>query len=379
MFRASRLMLLSFALLIGALASVSVSAQESVQVTSQPDEVAIFYNNVAFVQDTVQLPTGTSVQIALPDQVYADTLIVRENGRRVMNYSLVQENRLLVEWDSAETGDSRQVTLQYLMGGMSWKPKYDMFINGQDTDKVGFDFFAEIYNSTFESDNVRVKLIAGSVALNNAYPVEQAADVAMNQTVAGYAEAAPTLPSMTGSTTIQYVYDAGTIALDTVGTQYIGLLSSELSVRKVNLWNANYDSQVYAIYKVLNDSDIPLADGQVHSYQDNIFLGSDALELTPIGSEGSVTVGMLQNVRVNRTENRVSLNTIFYSEEVNVTLEMSNFSDSEITIDVVDYYPTEARDYTFSTDPETQGDNLYRWSVTIPAGETRTITYKYKI
>jgi hypothetical protein len=379
MFRAPRLMLLSLALLIGSLAAVSVSAQESVQVTSQPDEIAIFYNNVAFVQDTVQLPTGTSVQIALPDQVYAETLIVRENGRRVMNYNLVQENRLLVEWDSTATGDSRQVTLQYLMGGMSWVPKYDLFINGQDVDKVGFDFFAEIHNSTFESENVRVKLIAGSVALNTAYPTEYAPEPAMNQTVAGYADAAPPAPTMTGSTTIQYVYDAGEMALDTEGTQYVGLLSTDLAVRKINLWNANYDSQVYAIYKVMNDSDIPLADGQVHSYQDNIFLGADALELTPISSEGSVTVGMLQNVRVNRTENRTSLNTIFYSEEVNVTLEMSNFSDEAVTIDVVDYYPTDGRDYTFSQDPEKQGDNLYRWSVTIPAGETQTITYKYKI
>jgi len=117
----------------------------------------------------------------------------------------------------------------------------------------------------------------------------------------------------------------------------------------------------------------------VHSYQDNIFLGTDGLELTPISSEGSVTVGVLQNVRVSRTENRVSLNTLFYSEEVDVTLELSNFSDTEVTIDVVDTYPTDGRDYTFSQDPEIQGDNLYRWAVTIPAGETMTITYKYKI
>jgi len=372
-------MLLSLALLIGGLASISVSAQESVQVTSQPDEIAIFYNNIAFVQDTVQLPTGTSVQIALPEQVYAETLIVRENGRRVMNYNLVQENRLLVEWDSAATGDSRQVTLQYLMAGLSWTPKYDLFITGQDVETVGFDFFAEIHNTTFSSENVRVKLIAGSVALSTGYPTDAAPGAAMNQAIAGYAEAAPAQPNMTGSTTIQYVYNAGEMALDTMGTRYVGLLSTDLAVRKINLWNANYDSQVYAIYKVKNESDIPFADGVVHSYQDNIFLGTDGLELTPISSEGSVTVGVLQNVRVSRTENRVSLNTLFYSEEVDVTLELSNFSDTEVTIDVVDTYPTDGRDYTFSQDPEIQGDNLYRWAVTIPAGETMTITYKYKI
>jgi hypothetical protein len=265
------------------------------------------------------------------------------------------------------------------MGGLSWTPKYDLFINGQDAEKVDFDFFAEIHNSTFTADEVHVKLIAGNVALGNAYPADANTAPAMNQVVAGYAESAPAQPMLSGSTTIQYVYEAGTMALDTVGTRYVGLLSTNLAVRKVNLWNANYDSQVYAIYKVKNDSTIPFADGMVHSYQDNIFLGSDGLELTPINSEGSVTVGTLQNVRVNRTENRETLNTIFYSEQVNVTLELSNFSDDEITIDVVDYYPTDGRDYVFDVKPETQGDNLYRWTVTIPAGETTKITYQYKV
>jgi len=378
MFRAiPRFLLLSVLLLIGGL--VSVSAQESVQVTSKPDEVDIFYNNIAFVKDTMQLPTGASVQIALPDQVYADTLIVRENGRRVMDYSLVQDSRLLVEWDSTATGDTREVTLQYRMGGLSWVPKYDMFLTSQDVDHVDFDFFAEIHNSTFTADSVLVKLVAGNVGLTTAFAGDFAAGASMNQTVAGYdTAAAPQTPTLTGSTTIQYIYEAGTMALDTTGTRYIGLLSTNLAVRKVNLWNANYDAQVYAIYKVKNESNIPLADGLVHSYQDNIFLGSDAIELTPISSEGSVTVGTLQNVRVNRTENRTSLNTIFYSEQVDVTLELNNYGADPVTIDVVDTYPTGGRDYTFSQEPGKQGDNQYRWTVTLAPGETVKITYQYK-
>lgn len=379
MFRTSaRLVLLGAALLVSGLASVAVNAQEAVQVISQPDEVAIFYNNIASVKDTLQLPSGSSVQIALPDQVYPQTLIVRENGKRVMNYNLVQQNRLMVEWDSTATGDTREVTLQYLMGGLSWTPKYDLFIEGQDAQSVGLDFFAEIHNTTFEADAVRVKLIAGNVAFGSMYPGDERAGASMNQTVAGYAEAAPMQPQLNGSTTIQYVYEAGTIALSTAGTQYVGLLSTDVAVRKVNLWNAGYDSQVYAIYKIKNDSNIPFADGMVNSYQDNIFLGSDGLELTPISSEGSVTVGTLQNVRVNRTENNTTVSSIFYSEQVDVTLELSNYGTSETVIEVVDSYPTDGRDYTFSSEPEKQGDNLYRWSVTIPAGETVTLTYQYK-
>jgi hypothetical protein len=358
---------------------MQVQAQEIVQVTSQPDEVGIFYNGIASVRDTMQLPTGGRLQIALPAGVYPQTLIVRENNQRVMDYRLIQDSRLLLEWDSPISSTSREVTLQYLMSGLGWTPKYDMFITGQDATTVDFDFFAEIHNTSLTADAVKVSLIAGNVGLGDMYAPEFAAAApAMNQAIAGYAEVEEQA-SLTGGTTIQYIYEVGTIALDATGTRYVGLLSTPLPVRKVNLWNANYDSQVYAIYKVKNEATIPFADGLVHSYQDNMFLGTDGLELTPVGSEGSVTVGTLQNVRVNRTENRTSVNSLFYSYDVDVTLELNNYSDTEVTIDVVDYYPSGGRDYVFTTEPETQGDNLYRWTVTIPAGETVKLTYKYKV
>lgn len=289
------------------MSGLTAHAQESVQVTSQPDEVAIFYNNVAFVRDTVQLPGGTTVQIALPDQVYAETLIVREDGRRVMNYTLEREGRLLIEWDSTSTEDTRTVTLQYLIAGLSWAPKYDLFIEGQEAGRVGFDFFAEIQNSVLNSEAVNVRLIAGSVALSTAYDGGYAAAPAMNQVVAGYAEAAPPPPVLTGSTTIQYIYEAGTLALETGETQYLGLLSTDLAARRLNLWNASYDAQVYSIYKVTNETDLPFADGLVRSYQDGMFLGTDGIELTPITSEGSVTVGTLQKrARKSHGEPRIA-------------------------------------------------------------------------
>lgn len=360
-------------------AGMQAQAQEIVQVASQPDEVGIFYNNIAAVRDTMRLPTGGRLQIALPDGIYPETLIVRENNLRVMDYRLIQEGRLLLEWDSPISSVSREVTLQYLMSGLGWTPKYDMFITGQNAETVDFDFFAEIHNSSLTADAVKVSLIAGSVGLGDMYAADsRAAAPSMNQSIAGYA-AVDEQPVLTGSTTIQYIYEVGTMALTPTGTRYIGLLSTPLAVRKINLWNANYNSQVYSIYKVKNDSTLPFANGLARSYQDNMFLGTDGLELTPIGSEGSITVGTLQNVRVKRSENRTSINSLFYNYEVEVNLELNNYSDDEITIEVVDYYPSGGYDYVFSAEPETQGDNLYRWTVTIPAGETVNLTYTYKL
>jgi len=44
----------------------------------------------------------------------------------------------------------------------------------------------------------------------------------------------------------------------------------------------------------------------------------------------------------------------------------------------VDWYPAEALDFQFSLEPERQGGNIFRWEITLEAGETRTIMYQFK-
>jgi len=44
----------------------------------------------------------------------------------------------------------------------------------------------------------------------------------------------------------------------------------------------------------------------------------------------------------------------------------------------VDRYPADAIEFEFSSEPQRDAGNLLRWLVTIPPGETITITYRFK-
>jgi hypothetical protein len=57
---------------------------------------------------------------------------------------------------------------------------------------------------------------------------------------------------------------------------------------------------------------------------------------------------------------------------------MSNFGGDDIQIEVVDRYPADAIEFDYSAEPQPDAGNLLRWIVTIPAGETKTITYRFK-
>ncbi|MCL4251405.1 MAG: hypothetical protein KJ065_24855, partial [Anaerolineae bacterium] len=161
---------------------------------------------------------------------------------------------------------------------------------------------------------------------------------------------------------------------------YDQLFCGNLPARRLLLWNAPSDRQVATIYKVENASGVPLTEGIVRSYQADLFVGSDFIEFTPVGSEGSVTVGGLQDVRVDRVE------TVTYHDEWpsdqdtlhEITLTMSSFSTDAIALEVVDFYPPGASKFEFSAVPEFEPGNLLRWQVNVPAGETVEIVYSFR-
>ncbi len=319
-----------------------------------------------------------NVRILLPQQVYPDTLVLREDGRRVPDYRLDQSSgQIAVQWTSASTSEVRQVTLDYLLSGVGWSPKYDLWLGDAAATTADLDFFAEIRNPVLTLDHVALKLVAGRVDVSQA--VDDFARATANQYLAGYADEAQNTASFTGTATIQHVYDIGSLDAEPGETVYTQLESGTRPVRRLHLWNAAASNQVTVIYKVRNNSELPFAEGIVRSYQDGLFVGSDGIELTPIGSEGSVTVGSLQNVRVNRSETVRALDGPSDRDDLHeVTLTLENFGDEDAEIEVVDQYPPSALEFEFSSEAQREGDNVLRWVVTVPAGGKTEITYSYK-
>lgn len=357
-------------------------ANDDIFYTTQPDSLAVFLNNIAYAQDTLQLPADANVQIILSNEIYRDTLLVYENDARVPNYRLNHaDGRAVLRWKTGNATDLRQVRLEYLIAGISWQPKYDMWI--LDKENVQFDFFAEIQNSSFTLDEVDVKLIAGHV--DTSQQLSTINTVTTNQYIAGYDVANEVniggagQPTLTGSADIQHIYSAGALTAEPGDFIYTAMLQKQMVARRVFLWNAHTDHQVTLIYKVKNDSDLPLAQGTVRSYENGLFLGSDFIEVTPIGSEGSVTVGGLQNMRVNRDETRTSVGGDYDRDTLHeVELTATNFSDEPIELDIVDSYSSEAILFEFGEEPERQTGNLLRWTVILEPGASITINYEYR-
>lgn len=353
-----------------------IAHAQQLQVVSHPNRVYVFQNDVAYVQDVLSLPGGAEVQLVLPPTAMVDTLILRENGARVVNYSVRHDSQIIISWQSETSDDLREISAEYLLQGMSWRPKYDMILN-DETASANFDFFAEIQNSALTLDNVETFLVAGSVGTSQI--LSDSSFRATNQLYA--AEDLANLGSSSASVetvTIQHVYELGTTSVPANETLYTHIVSGELPARRVLLWNAATDQQVTVIYKVKNETTQPFSPGVVRSYRDGLILGSDAVERTPIGSEGSITVGTLPDVRVSRGQTSQQENTTdYFDTRQSVTLEMTNFGDETIEIEVIDFSPENAIDFQFGREPSFETNNVLRWVFVLEPGQTIETTYNY--
>ena len=366
-------------LLSGMTAGASAAQSGSqISYTSQPDQLAIFLNNIAFARDTVSLPGGVDVRVVLPDTVFPDTIILRENGKRVPDYRLDrQTGQLALQWQSTTDSSLRDVTLEYLLGGVSWRPTYDMWL-GADTDEVvDLDFFAEIVDNALRLDGVETQLVAGLVDLTSS--IDVVSELSANQRLGGFADSDILVTSPTGQVDIQHVYDVGSITAEPGDTVYSQMVGETLPARRLHLWNAQAREQVTVIYKVKNESAEPFAEGVVRSYQDGLFIGSDFIELTPVGSEGSVTVGHLQDVRVKREESRIAIDIGRFDYLHEVELTISNFTDTTVHLDVVEHRRPEAEDLQFSIQPQMEAGNIMRWQISVEPGDEMVITYDFKV
>jgi hypothetical protein len=361
--------------------ATSADAPE-ISYTSQPDELAVFLNGIAYARDELTLPGGAAARVILPETAYTDTLILREDGERVSPYRVGRgSGQLAVEWQSQPGAAVRDVTLEYLLGGVGWTPRYDLWLAADEASStdtsVQLDALAEIVNGAITMDDVSTRLVAGEV--DPAMAVDAMSQISANQYIAGYQEPAAVAPAPTGSLDIQHVYDVGRLTADPGEVVSLRLFGGDLPARRLHLWNAQTDDRVSVIYKVTNESPAPFADGIVRAYQDGLFIGSDAIELTPVGGEGSVTVGTLPDVRASRAESSTAVAGDEFRYRNEVQLTVSDFGAQPVSLEIVDQLPPEAEELGASLQPERTAGNLLRWRVTVEPSDTLVITYDYKV
>ena len=149
---------LVFTVLVSSLFMVAVSAQERVTYVTQPDEVTVFLNGVAYVRDTISLSNNADVSISLPPNMFEDTLIVKENGVPATRYSINAPTGVrTLNIGSGESDGHRDITLEYLATGISWQPNYTMNLTSTDDTQVQFSYYAALRNDSFTLDDAVVK------------------------------------------------------------------------------------------------------------------------------------------------------------------------------------------------------------------------------
>jgi hypothetical protein len=403
----------------------STAGQDQINYISRPDELTIFLNDVVFVRDVLRVPLGSETQIVLPAQIVPDTISLYDDSGHIPLYTITAQSGqyvLIVRDEQAEGGseDIRNLTLEYIAyGGIRWKPLYNLRLDTENVENVEFDFFAAIQNDSFTLEDTQINLAAGVVNVEGQqappafYDQNQGFnDMRATATAPSTAFNTPTptgtpLPSPTPASqitpppppvnvtpeaeafaplTTQYIYRLEPLTAEPGETLYAELLETEFPARQVLLWNAYSDGQASVIYKVRNTSDIALTAGIVRTYQDGLFTGSDEIEYTSPGGEGSVTMGPLQDMRVQRETTQIIVPAENPGDEngqdmqVEVSLKLTNFSPFALEIEVTDVFPAQAFAFAFSdAEAERQGGNVLRWLVTVPAGEEVTIRYQYRM
>lgn len=364
--------LLAVVILVSAFAPAAL-AQGTLLIESEPDAAALYLGDLAYLHDEFTLPAGLAAQVVLPGSAIIDSLVITEGGARVPGYRVqTVEGRPAVQWEPAAGEGERAVVLDYLATGAGWSPIYDMTILAPDQVRMGFE--ARVFSTGLTLDGVDLRLVAGMPGGSSYTP-----NMTITQSNVGYFnEQEQGATSVGGSVEIAYVYPLGTQSLGPGETLRWNLVAGDLDARRLLVWDARVGQRVDVIYKVNNSTDVPFVEGSVRAYQDGLYVGEDPIEWTPVGSEGSVTVAGLSNVRVRRTESVEMIGTVRddrYQHEI--ILAVTNHGDEAIDMTVLDEWNVYGFDYTYSAEPVRQGNNVLRWAVSVPAGETLEITYGF--
>jgi hypothetical protein len=366
---------LALVIMLGAVGVLPVAAQDgTVTFHSQPDSVALYQGDMAYVRDVISIPAGMAARIVLPASALRDSLVMTTGETRLRSYRLTTPEAggpLAVQIDAAAGNEARELTLAYLVSGLGWRPLYDMDVMG--TDRVQFGFDAELHNTVFDLVDVDVRLVAGMPGADSSRQPQ----MTVTQMNTLYAEPVAA-GAMTGAVAINHVYPIGTQTLRRGETLRWSLFYDELDARRLLVWDARFGQRTDVIYKVTNESDVPFVAGAVYAYEDGLYVGQDAIEWTPSGGEGNVTIGGLSTIRVRRTESVEEIGT-FANDRYRhtVVLAITNHGGEDIDLQVLDEWNRAGQDFTFSEEPARQGNNVLRWELAIPAGEQVEITYTY--
>ena len=357
---------------------------------SVPDSVVIYQGNMALVKDEMKIYSGKEVQVILPPQAVTSTVEIVDGGKKIERFKFKSQadrsarGGSLLSWKSPRTGE-RKITLSYMMQGMSWTPIYIMKILGDD--KVAMQYRVGIRNDTDASSLVDMRLVSGEIGspstgsgiyyrqLNNAQFKVSAYERA--QSVGRLSQSSPYI----GATKISahYTYKLPNAPLEKKGITFVTLQDRKFNAKREYVWVTTTGQKVDIVYTVANNSGQPFAQGLVNVFKNGIFVGSDLIEWTPSGAKGHVTIGSAVDVQAEKTVDIDYVKERGHRKEYlhRMKLTVKNFSGRTKVVKVIDQKYPDSVEKTFSVQPASVGNNTYLWTLTVPPGVRKEVTYSF--
>jgi hypothetical protein len=347
---------------------------------------ALLPNTLRVRVDGVDVPLFTLTAVPASGQNYS-------SSTSYYNYDPYHGNspqvtRYWLDWDNANL-DGADVQLTYLVHGISWSARYTCDVIDDET--VHFLYTAEIDNRMLKIDDCRIRLLSGIVAgINqqewNNMTATQRGGLLYNSMEAGYSSSVETQVTLN----VHEVYEIGERNLEPGKMTCIALYDGTLDQSKHLVWDAREDREkagkVQVIYKIMNDTDAPFAAGTVQVYEDDIFIGMDPMEMTPIGSPGHITIGESMDFRVFRYQKDEYLSTKIpglpswvYNKHT-VTLEVRYFGKDPATLEILDSsrgYNRIVKEIDGEFIEDERYDNLMKFELDVKNGDKKTIEYVY--
>ena len=374
----------------------------------------IFLREVTFTRvlgDTLQQRNVSFICLKLNDvenivmMEEPDLPDINESEEEVKEVDTKPKTRVM--WEDTGSG-SREVTLLYIISGVSWNSEYylDMFTpfeDGEDSDEdARLEHWAVIKNNLgFDLEDINVRLVAGDIKLENSgYSNYKAFEMSYaHALINDYEDVGRGSGSTTSIFSLQefVVFTLPyKITLKEGVTKKIQLQNCDVEIEEefvydashfqpsrnsLRTWEGEAAGKVHKILKVKNNGKTWPA-GMVHVYQDYMLIGQDGIEWTPKGRSAKVTIGISSDIDVKKKATVKKINPEDrYNDDYHykIVIEIKNYKEDEVTIKVFDYFNSRALDLKADPDFEEKPGNTMTWEITLEPGEEKKIEYTYEI
>lgn len=393
---------------IGLLVVLALAAPVPASVAATGDGLTVYSGGMALVRTRVEqvLEAGqTTVRIdGLPSGFDPASLVILDPAVELLGthglraYQDGGRRGVSLAMDLESAGTVRGFDIAYLTGGFDWSASYTLVVDPDDRAARVAGYASVANQSGTDVDDAEFQLLAGEIARGGRAAMYDAMEMRAEAQRAMVADPAPSLAEQGFAGYHLYTFEEP-LSLATGETRRVRLfpqaraaVTRELRVvGDVNTWDRAVDPQrvpVAVRYRVERPAgspvgDTPLPHGQVHVLQPDgagraQLLGIAAIGDSPAGQELVLPVGTAFDV----TAERLQTSFTRVSRDVRTSawqIELSNASDREVTVEVVERIPGDWKLLSSSHEPTATSARAARFELDVPAGGTVVLTYEVQV